>query len=459
MRPWWIAAIAAGVALRLAMPLRATLLPDGARLSLLGRSLARGDGFATLAPGADGALAAVPSHEFPPLFPALLSLAYRAWGYSPEVTQWAGVAIGLAALPVVWLATRAVAGREAAWAVTALVAVHPRLVVAGAVGHSEELAVALYAATIAFVLASLREPRWMVAAGAAAGLAFLARSSLGWLLVLAGAAGFAWRLAHRGSRGVTEPWYLAGAALFLATVAAWTWRNVSLFWDGTWASLPAAAQSSGWAQHAQEQALPRPADFAAALALQSAVFALVLAPFALALARPLARAARRWREEVASGLWLAVALAVVLATLMGAAFALVEDEPFLLVDHERYLVVAVVPLAWLAWRERPTPREARAFLALVAALALLSAGVAAVGLDRAPALAAREVGAAMSAGDTVVVVGEPASFTLPYYVEKSPRFAENATWRIEAGGAPAGRVVIGSPLVVPNVAGLSGPLR
>lgn len=441
-----------GAALRLLGPAHVTLSPDASRFALVGRSLALGQGFSIPTPDATGALVAVPDHHVAPLWPTILSLVYRVFGYSPEATAWTGVVVGLAAIAVVGLATRRILGPDAGLAAATLVAVYPRLVFSGPVGNSEDLSVIFFALTLMSVLLSLQQPRWMVAAGAFAALSFLTRAAAGSLFIVAGLLGLAWRLAHRGRGGVLHPAYLGGAALFLGVVAAWTTRNLLTFWDGSWSTLVAAAQTNDWSSYAQSQAWEQPGAYLGVVARQVFVFALVALIPVGALWPLLRRAASRGRvtEEATSGLWLAIGVTALMGVLIGAAFTLVELDTFSLVDHERYLVVALVPLAWLALREVRAPREANRFLALCAFLLVFSVAAFDVGITRGTALAGIEVAQSMQPGDSVSVRAEPWYFTLAYFVDKSPVFtSQDAKFTIVYNPPPgaSGEWFGGSPFV------------
>lgn len=456
-----LAIVALGVAVRLLSPLHATLFPDGSRYALVGRSFAEEGVMLFPRQDAEGNLEWERNHHFSPLWPLVLSGAYRAFGYSVEATQWTGVAVSLLALGVAWWTTRRLLDADAALATTALLAAHPRLALSGATGNSEDLALLFFALTLLAVFASLTKPWWMLAAGAFASLAFLTRSATGALLVVAGLAGLAWRLRHRGARGVVAVPYLAGAAVFLSTLVLWTLHNVDAHWDGNPDNLYRAMQTSLEAANAQQEILLRPADFLIVLAKQALVFAALLAPFALAMGPALRRAMarERLRDETTSGLWLAVATTLAIGLVMGAAFTLVERIDFLLLDHERYVTFALLPLAWLAMRERPSGAEWTPIVLVVAGALVLSASALAVGLERGPALAADALAERMASDETVTIVGEPASYTLAYFIEREPRIVPDAgKWELVSKPGPheAGERFEGSRLLR-EAAVLRGP--
>lgn len=417
-----IGLVVLGGALRIASPLRSTLSYDGGTFALEGRELALGHGFSTLAIGSDGTLQSVPDHQQAPLWPLLLSAVYRAFGYSVAATQWTGVAVSLVAIAVVWAVSRRVVGDDGALVAAAVVATWPRYVWSGAWGYSEDLALIFYTLTLGFVMLSLDRPAFALAAGVAAGAAFLVRGAAGAFFLLAAAAGVAWRLAHRGRRGVTEPWYLAGGAAFLALALAWTTRNVLTFWDGDPATLLAAAQTNAITARAARLAFEEPLRWMVSIARQLAVF-LPIAGAVLVAGWPAIRrtsSGERAREETTSGLWIAVGSTVLVALLLGASLDVLERNPWFLLDHERYLTFALVPLAWLFARSAPSARETRVLAAWLGVAAAVSTAMIASGLYAGSCEAAEALARELPEGASVEFRDEYPPLLIAYLVERSP---------------------------------------
>lgn len=152
---------------------------DAQLYRLMARYLAAGRGY--IRPFATpGATADVPTAEFPPLFPALLSLLHRA-GLTTLAEQRASLAVlGAVTVLLVGLLGRTVAGPAVGLTAAALAAVHPMLFQLETALAAE----ALYAPLVTLVLlvaAHLaRRPerglRWWALLGAAVGLAALTRA-------------------------------------------------------------------------------------------------------------------------------------------------------------------------------------------------------------------------------------------------------------------------------------------
>lgn len=392
---WALFALLVGLALRVGAPFAMDVWEDGGEYVAMGHALAANGTLwlpfgeeRTVAPptGAPGF-----SHHYPPAFPAWLAAFDAALGPSIRTTQVALAALGVASVLVVLLCARDLYGGSVALRVASLVALEPHLLWTTGRGYAENLVVALFALTLWAILRALHDERWMVPAGLFAGLSYLAKASLGPFFLVAGLAGLAWRLWHRGAAPLRSPWYLAGAALFGAIVAAWSWRNWTLFGDPVTSPYIAVSYDAAFA---------RPGAFAAALAAKAGFFllgvALVAAPLAGALREPL----RRWRDEATSALLLALALVVALAIVATGALAVFEPDAVLVLDHHRYLLPALVPLLWLARGGTP-----RGWAVLAAAALVLSAACILAPQKDGEARAAEAAAAMAAPGDALAVHG------------------------------------------------------
>lgn len=167
-----------------------------------------------------------PTAEYPPLFPAFLSLTSLAGGRSFRAHQVAASFLGAATVFVVGLAARQAAGERAGLAAGAIAAIHPMLVQPDAALMSESAYAPLVALLLLLVLRA-RRARTLVlwaAAGAAGGAAALARGE-GLLLVLVcvvPAALLARDVEWRRRITAAAVAVLAAGAI----VAPWTVRNV-----------------------------------------------------------------------------------------------------------------------------------------------------------------------------------------------------------------------------------------
>ena len=362
-RGWWLV-LALGIALRLAAPLAMDVWEDGGEYAAMGHALAtRGDltlpsGEDRIPGGTDGEPA--PSRHYPPAWPAVLAAAYKLLGFGAWQTKLASLLVSLASLAVAYACTRDLLGQRAALVVAALVAVEDQLLWVTGRGYSENLLLAFFTLTVWAIVRSLDDERFVVLAGLFAGLAYLTRASMGPFFLVAGGAGFAWRVLHRGWRGVLNPWYLAAAALFAGIVAAWALRNLHAY------GSPA---TSAHVTAATLHALANPRFLAVGLAAKLALFAAFLAAYALPLHRELRRAAASWRDERPSALLLAVGLVFVLGWLLTSLLWTYEGFTPWFYENRRYVVVALVPLLWLAV---PHARDGKGLAVLAGLLVLVS---------------------------------------------------------------------------------------
>lgn len=367
--PWvWVAA-ATGLALRIWAPMWATVAGDGGGYAAMAHAL-RGTGSLVLpwgdaaSPGGDPA----PSHHYPPLWPAIEALGL-AVGLTPA---WTSAITGIACAAAAWAMSRDLYGRRWGLLCGAASLVAPRLVLSSATGYSEQLVCTLFLAVLWCLARAERdggESRWTVGAGAAAGMAYLAKSTMGAFFVVAAAGGLAWRLRRRGLASVaTDRSYLAGAAVFAATAGAWSLRNVATFGWPHW-------QTSLYNDQLAATAWSHPGLLAYGLVMKTAIFAAFALLYLLLV---------RWKRPTLTAESELMGLASVLVLVLGAAMSAVywvgEGTPILWPDVERYAVVAMVPLLWFAAASKqplPSPRRAAAWflaMALVAGTGIAGSG-------------------------------------------------------------------------------------
>ena len=428
MRPEaiWLGAIALGVLMLLAAPAVMDLGYDANTYVATAHGFAQtgelvlqwGD-VLTFAPTLPGH-----SHHFPPAYPIYLGVVFVLFGYGLAQAKLAAVFASLALLGVMYLCTRDLYGHRRALVATAIFAVAPWLLWTTGMGFSEGLATLLFTLTMWAILKSLDDERFIVLAGVFAGLAYLARSSMGAFFLLAGGAGFAWRLRHRGWRAtLSSPWYGLAILAFGAIVGAWAYRNVELFGWPNWETSPGTRYIPQWiADH--------PREYLLGLLVRAPLLLVVAAPI-LALMWPEARrSVRRIRDEHTSGLWLSVILVWVLGLVFSAAYFSMGPSRYEVfrLDNLRYAVVGVVPLAWALAREadldaRATQRRIVALLAVSLVGCLLVATFPAQSL---PAQAARSLDEHLRPGDVIAVAG---SGKYPFYAYVSdPAAVTVYTW-------------------------------
>ncbi|MHB8603937.1 MAG: ArnT family glycosyltransferase [Thermoplasmatota archaeon] len=344
-----------------------------------------------------------PSHHFPPAYPVYLGLVFSFVGVGLVAAKWAGVAAFFLAVGVVYATTRDLYGRAAAAVVGALVAVDPFVFWVTGMGYSENLALVFFALTMWGIVKSLEDERFIVLAGLAAGLAYLSRAGMGAFFLVAGGAGLAWRLWHRGvARTATSVWYGLAVLSFALVFGLWAWRNVSTFGWPNWETSPGVRGLPDYIR-------AHPRVFLESLAARVPLLALVLAPI-LAFTWPEARRSlARLRDEHTSGLWLAVGLVYALGVFFSAAYlslGLTRHEVFRL-DTTRYALVAILPLGWALvrtarWDEART--RAR-WVALAVMLLVGCAYVAAFPAHNLGAEAARAIDPYVGPGDVLVLNG------------------------------------------------------
>lgn len=401
----WKAAILLGVALLVASPFFMDLGYDANAYVATGHGWMRtgelilqwGD-VLTFAPTPPGH-----SHHFPPAYPLYLGLVFAVFGYGLVQAKAAAVAAGLAALGVMYLCTRDLYGHRRALLATAILALAPWLLWITGMGFSEGLATMLFTLTMWAILKSLRDERFIVLAGAFAGVAYLARSSMGAFFLIAGAGGFAWRILHRGWRAtLSSPWYGLAILLFGGIVGLWAYRNVAVFGWPNWETSPGTRYLPEWISG-------HPREYLLGLIVRAPLLAAVGAPMVALLWPEAKRSFRRIRDEHTSGLWLSVILVWVLGLVFSAAYFSMGPSRYegLRLDNLRYAVVGVVPLAWALVREadlddRRLQRRAGALLAVSVLGCLL---VATFPPHYLPTHAARALDPHLQPGDDIAVAG------------------------------------------------------
>ena len=343
------------------------------------------------------------SHHFPPAYPFYLGLVFSVFGYGYVQAKLAAVGASLLARGVVYFTTRDLYGARRALLVSATFALSPWMLWVTGMGFSESLATLFFALTMWAIVRSLTDERFIVLAGLFAGLAYLSRASMGAFFVIAGLGGLSWRLYHRGLRAtLTSPWYAAAIVVFGAILAAWAWRNVALFGWPNWETSPGSRGIPRWI-------LEHKLEFGAGLLVRAPLLLLPFLPGLILLWPEARRSLRRIREEHASGLWLSVILIWILGLLFAAAYFSMgpSRHEALRLDNARYVLVGVVPLAWVILREADLDSRAfRArFIALLGVLAIGGILVATFPAQYHASQAARALDPHLEAGDRIAVVG------------------------------------------------------
>jgi hypothetical protein len=366
-------------------------LPDGERM---GRQGSRLPGY---------------SHHFPPAFPFALGLGFSCLGFGAAPAKLVLTTLSLAALVAVYGTTRNLFGAERAWLVTGLVALEPGLVWVTGIGLSENFSLLFATLTLWAFVRSLGDIRFLLPSGVFWTIVYLTRSSAGVFGLLPAAAGVLWWARFRDWRALLSPWCLGAGAVFGAVAALWSWRNYQLFGDPATSPYMSTAIAYG---------LSQPALFARALAGKAAFFGTLLLAYALPFAPELRASLRRLREAETSLLWLFVAAIFGLAWCVTAAFWPYEQRPFLDLTHQRYIVMGIVPLLWLALGGAPAPGLRWRWLALALALGAASTAVLLHPIRRSGARAAEFVAPYLRDGDTVMIAGSVRKYDLDLHLDR-----------------------------------------
>lgn len=290
------------------------------------------------------------THYFSPLWPVLMAPFYLAFGEA-GFDYALLLAVGFA-LAAAFLTTRNLYGDEVALLVTAGAAFF--LVKSATQRGTEPLAFGFYVLMIWAILQSIRPDgqRWIVLAGAMAGLAYLTRSSVGWLFIIGGAAGAFWRIwFHR--RGAFNRHYVLAILLFGSAWTLWALRNLNHFWDGTLGGLPHALASDAVFEWKLHRALEEPLRLLYLIPLKLLLGLAFLSPFLALRWRSIAWQLRQFRTEAGSGLVLSWAVPLAMSSVISAIFTIADyapAAPFFNVDNVRYVVFALPGLLWGPWR-------------------------------------------------------------------------------------------------------------
>lgn len=207
------------------------LTGDASYYHRLATRLAEGAGYTWLWPDGKATYAA----HYPVGYPALLSLLYRAFGPLPALAALLNTALGVVGVAAIHELVRRRAGRRAALLAGLLAALDPAQIFYTPAPMTEGVTAALLA--VAALLAALAaEPArkalpWLLASGAALGLATLIRPQCLLVAPLLGAAALGHRLASPDAPGAPRrlPAMARGALLVTAmtvlTCLPWTARN------------------------------------------------------------------------------------------------------------------------------------------------------------------------------------------------------------------------------------------
>lgn len=404
------AAIALGVLARILMPFVADLYQDGATYAVMGESWAESRQF--IMPHGDvGTTNATPtpSQHYPPGYATYLGVLFSVFGEGLWQAKAAALLASLAAVAVVYFATRDLYGPLAAAMAAGLVALEPHLVWVTGTGFSENLTVVFFAATAWAAVKSLKDDRYVLLVaffGALVYLTRISRAGVGYFLLFAGVAALGWGLYHKRRAFFRSPWYVGAIGVFLAVFLLWAWRNVQTVAAGDWS----------YVNPLRTLILEDPLGAYRAILGKLPMFLLFLA-FYVAFFLPDLRRSLQRREKETVLLWLVAAVVFLLGLVMSGLYWLTDQGPVWWLDNHRYVIVALVPLAWLFLRDLVPDRAAVVKFGAMAGAFLLVSAVVVLNPTRYPeARAAEWMDPYLEPGDNVYV-GKISKYSLHPYVE------------------------------------------
>lgn len=379
-----LAALAAGVVLRVLAPFLMDFRSDGDTYTAMGHAWMLRHEF--LMPYGDvttwGPTPPGYSNHYPPAYPFFLGIVFSLFGFGLWQAKWAAVVVALASIGVVYATTRDLYGRTAAALAGGLTAIEPHLLWVTGAGFSENMVLMFFALTMWAIVRSLKDDRFIVLAGLFAALAYLSRASVGYFFVIAGVGGLAWRLYYRGWKVFTNLWYMLAIALFLSIVLAWATRNVLLFgWVQESVTILGQRyivdvplwETSSYTRYVQELAISKPDMWRHALWAKVPFFLAFLLWYAAPMLPETWKATKRIREEQTSALWLSVVLVWVIAWVIAGMFWVFEQSSLYWLDNRRYVLIGYVPILWLVLREARPERASFRLRYVLLALSLFAA--------------------------------------------------------------------------------------
>ncbi len=311
-----------------------------------------------------------PSEHYGPLY-SLYLLPFYLWSRDILATKVAILFMGVVATLAVYLTTRRLYGPLEGLVASAMVLSMPTLLLMSSRNLAEFLLVLLYTLTIYSLYRSLEagRGRYVILAGLFAGLAYLTKSSTGYLFLFAGLAGFLWRYRHVRLAVFKDRNYRRAVGVFSALVGLWTLRNLYTFWRPYMGRQALIDRWNGdfYFNGAFNYVIPARWE---QLLLQSLIFAAFMVPFMLALAWPflpeLRRSLGRLGDERISLLWLATLLPMALGAPLSSIYYIWERyqlhpamaglpevmASYFILNGARYILISVVPLLWLAFEAR-----------------------------------------------------------------------------------------------------------
>jgi len=226
--------------------------------------------------------------------------------------------------------------------------------------------------------------------------------------------GFVWRFAYRRWRLFTNVWYMLAIVIFGILVLSWATRNVLLFGyqettlafgSWSWTFDKPLWETSSYTRFVQGRAFSEPANWRHALLMKTPFFAVFLAWWIGPMLPEAWRGLKRAREEHTSALIMSILLITVIAWIITSMFWVFEKTSLYWFDNHRYIVIALLPLAWWLLREVDwsSPSSRVRIALLLASLMFASAAVVVAPPRYADTTAAIALEPLLQPGDTIGV--------------------------------------------------------
>jgi 4-amino-4-deoxy-L-arabinose transferase-like glycosyltransferase len=353
-RRFLYAIIVLGIVLRILTFWSGYMYWDSAYYIQMGRSFSEGGNF--ILPWGDPFSSAhtghvpEPSHHFSPLFPMYLGSIYAVLGFSLGLTRLLAILMSLLLLLVIQKTSKDLVGGDKALIMTAVFSVQPCLLMTTRDLMPENIIVMLFVLTIWAIIKAIKDDRYMVLAAIFAAASYLTKSSVGYLFIIAGVGGFAWRFLYIRWEVFKRKYYLMAIVLFLGIVAAWALRNIRTFGWPNWSTSP-------YLDQALVEGFRSPLGFFGTLVVTVPFFLAISLTFGSYWLPWIRRSLSGIKRERTSAMWLAVLLTFVISLWFSVALANFEgsDEWTHSLDRIRYLVIAFPPMMWAIMDEVKLP--------------------------------------------------------------------------------------------------------
>jgi hypothetical protein len=279
-----------------------------------------------------------------PLYPSYLAAFYNIFGYSLEITQIAGIILGIITLLIIYLTTRNLFGHHKGLIVTAIMSVTWPFISYPGMEWGDNVVLLFFVLTIWSFMKGLKDSRYMIPFGLFGALLFLTKiHSVHFIFILAPIAGFfIWRFLYMGWDVFKDKNYYFGGAIFLIITLGWQIRNYTSF-----AGSPEGTSFGSVSSN---------------LSIELLLMFIMKFPFLIVLAgicfmfwiRELRPTLKKIKMEDYNALWVFSAgylLLVWVITSLGAATAIYNKDAVFRLNHIRYIAPIYVSILWLVIKD------------------------------------------------------------------------------------------------------------